>query len=944
MATKTLRILMLDDYPEQITQMADVFQRFTAGCVFDGASHAKEALQKWHKKPYDLIIMDQQWTNEKIPDDQLVDLEGNLPGKGRPERLEQGIGITRYLRKNKVKAPIIFATSAANIITARKAVTAGATTYYSKKTLLAQPDFALHFIKDNQGDYAFLQRNLSQLNLQADSLIKQDLISKRAVWNRKWPLIVQELLETLAAKGEMYLSITETLTNNELPSILERNLEPFTVHDLVDLLCIHGIVLKSEDIADHKQLENFILLNCNDGRLLAVLAPNMLDKVSSIPSSWDQQVITWRERYPGVLPATIKELALGPKAPYWDSERLVYAEVSEPSVAWSFESSGLSQRLPLAASAGRIGFPGANFWQQMQEQAAKIEALPNFTDQAASLFALYALNDKTTTLEIIPFPKHLLSKDSKQNIQPASHHLIHFHQGIPAQDKDIERQLAQLPNVEIFRSGYATDFEEQTLQTTLKAMAKVPGVNRTVWLATDFLHVRSGRLLHRFAQELDLVILAPQGICILECKASNLESDFRKAHGQVNDARKRLWGSADNKHGGIFLKPLLLNRLHELERQRRSLTTIPNDVLNAIPHSLKKRLYNKTTQQAQLIISDYYQPLEELMQQGAIDLKYVVRQDFLRPHNRKDISALLGLIVAPGSCLLDADQSAKGLSIYVFSRDHELSRVLQDWLKLPPIFNPMQLQLIRETLGYMSHGAESTALQELPDFTPERGIGELNGWRHVIGKLSWDPDGQLCTLLIRKSTNLSLQQRRIYQRWLVTALKNIPLELRWLDSRGLPPVYPRDFKKCALLLRGKLELASELTILPTLERLQAISSLLQLGWERPTAEVLGSGNLCPQPLAMRVFGQQHRRYGWLPGPPRKEEVEASAAYRQGLRWILEILTPWFNKADPIEIKVIALFQKTQAQLKDARQPMPKITALKNGLQIAMDYHNLEKKK
>src|SRR5579884_1521703 len=709
------RVLMIDDQPAEVDALRAAFLRLGETEAFEGANHAAEALDRLgpERDRFDLILLDQEWAPQIGPE-LLTDADGRLPAEGPPDYRRQGFGILRHLRQRGVTAPVVFCTRFADPVTALRAAEAGAATYYDKADLLSHPEWAFYTLQEGAADLAFVGRLLRRANVEADQLTCRWLAGQRAVWGRRWPLIAEAVVDRAAALGMAHASAGERLRleRTALPDILAACREPMAAVDLLSFLARHGV--GGELHARRREPFWLVAAAGGAGPLLAVAEPDARHVHNAAPPDWAEATTAAAAAVPNVLAADVRRWPVGPTDPFWGVAQVCAAAAEPaPADAWRLDGADGPGCRPLPALAGRIGAPGESFWRELERQARAVGGLEFFARRAASVAALFAVAASPAgpepRLRVVPFPSALLSDAALRRwARPPRQFLLQLQRGDPGppemSDADLDAELARLPGVEVRRGGWPHEFEEETLAVVLDALAAVPatpGRTRCVWLGCPFLHAEGGRRVTRWLREHDGVLLAPQGLLVLECKSSVLANDLLHGHQQVIEATRFVWGGSRGRSawGGAFLAPALLPRLAGLRPDER----VPNDVLAVVPDELARRLRTERGPHAADVVRDYYRELEAVpVRMGRPGLEH--DPSAVRRGRREEVPAVVGYVVAPD----DAGGTLPSSAV----RRSQLGELLRQWLRLPPVLTPAQQELVREGLLRLS-AADTAGLLEV---------------------------------------------------------------------------------------------------------------------------------------------------------------------------------------------------------------------------------------
>lgn len=942
------RILMVDDTPEQAEQMASVFTQLPEVTEFVTARHAAQALQTIESRPLDLILMDQQWTAPDLPNDYLTDLQGELPARERPESHRQGFGIMRYLRSADVRLPIVFATAVAEQNTALEAVEAGATNYFSKQDLLAHPEFALQCLSERPSDHGWLQRKLQQGGFRADRMARDWFVAKRSEWRRQWAWIAEALLDQAAGLGysELNAQTIHKLDCQVLPRLLQDYKETVTERSLREALAACDIDVSS--LGPFHYLEPFWLTVTASNALFMLLEPEALASDRSFPQDWQDTINTWRQHLPGIAQVTWQYLSMGPQAPFWGCSVLLTLTTAEGQWRLDTDTSQPGRR-PLPLLAGLWQAPGAVFYAEAEPFCRALTALDSWSTRAASIAPLFAIDPDAATLHWLPFPRRMLKPDIADRLgrQPLQQ-LLYLNRGVPVSAKltgeRLERAIRKLPKVEVWRCGWPYPFEEETLDKVMEVLAAHTNEGPfTLWLASEFAHFQSQNRLRPRIREYDLVLLAPQGLCLLECKASTLERDMRGGHWQVKEAREQLWASAAGGRrpvGSVLLDEVLLQRLERFHPKQNF--SLPQDLLAAAPPALRTELHacqNKT--QAKDTIRNYYARLRQVF----VKPSFEVNPDFLKPKNRKEIPAVVGFVVIPTT---PAQNRREGKTHnqdvqefyqnYVVTLNATLPERLEAWLNLPPVLDPTLQSQVRHALMHTSHGVEMLGQREFGGFTTTARQPGIGPWQVYLGHAAWsDRQHQPQTLLCRSAKKANLNQRDIYGQWLTTALRELSGHMAWLDVRGLPADQARDIHDLAIIVQGEIlspgkpgKGKGSLT-----DCLADLNALFKLGRDANVATVLGLSTDPPLPLLQRLPGTTRRRPLWLPGEPLRHSHAQTPAQNQGWCYLLEVLEQHLPVADYPWLEPLGkAMQQALSCLRDRRKDSPSLDPVADLLDTA----------
>lgn len=923
--TGRYRILMVDDWPEDAEAMRQALARVPEVKEFASARHAAEALEMLgpQRDRFDLILMDQMWERRQVPDPSvLTDAEGRLPAVGPPDWDYQGFGIMRFLRANHVTVPIIFCTRVPDWRRGLEVTKAGAFTYWDKPLLLNNPDWALYPLEEGAVDRGFVRRECDRRGLMWDRQAQEELVARRALWGRRWPAIVVALLEQAAARGLLHIDTRAVAQLDEaiIPKVTAQFREPLTEADLLDFLRGRGLVAK--------QVEHFAPfwhVREGSGTLYVILDPAAQQRDAILPLDWSAATRSWHNTQPVIAPAESHLWALGPTDPYWDTDKLCAIAVAADGREW----------VPFPSLAGRVGSPGATFWQELRTVCQGLTDFSPFRERAASLAALYAVGAKEedslpeSRLRVLPFPRELIRRGILgERERPPLQQLLGLHRGDPGPAElpttQLNEQLRLLPAVEVRRAGWATAFEEETLQVVLEHLARVPDPTglgeRCIWLGCDFLHVQGGNRLTVWPREFDLLLLAPQGLLLLECKDSVGPQDLAKGHVQVKDQRERIWCSRKGDFGGVFLQPVLEARLNQPDAVRRGGRIAP-DVLEVVPSGLRDRLEQaRNRSEALQAVQEHYRELTSLFTNPSLEIK----PGLLRPDNRRQVPVVVGFVVVPEEAARVAGRG-RALPLHLLPIGRDLPDRLGRWLQLPAAFTKEQLAQVRAALDHLCLAGDETGLRELHGFVAQERATDPTGlgWQVYHGRAEWiDQPQTLVVRILKPPVKHDLCQA--FGRWPVTVLRELTCDLRWLDARGLPAQQRRHVCRLALALHGKIRFLQMMQSWSTSEWLAAVLALWQLGSDPPVAEVLGSSAGTPAPIAQQLLPGTPWRYGWLPGEPELRPAATALsgeAERKGLVAVLDVLRQLLATKKELT-SLTELLQETHAQAADLRHPTP----------------------
>ena len=754
------------------------------------------------------------------------------------------------------------------------------------------------------------------------------------MWRRQWPAVVDGLLAEAAAAGDVALDarVLHRLIHRTLPHVLDRLREPPTEADLVALLERRAGLGPWEV----RRMEP-IWWACGGGRALALLDPAATAAGASVPPDWSAATGEWGRVNAAVLPTALTRWPLGPADPLWDGDQVIVLEPAAPGPPWRLtaESAAAGDLVPLPALAGRVGSPGQAFWDAAVAACRALGRPGPVADRTAFLAPLAALvaggaGSPPGGLRFLPCPRAVLRETGERWDRPPPQHLIYLHRG-QAPDRRLppereERELRQLPRVEVWRSGWPHPFEEEALRAVLEAVEGSPSAGScSVWVNGEFAHVVPGsRFLHR-ARECDLLLLAPAGLVQLECKSSLDPRDLDRGHGQMRERCGLLWaaGGRRGSGGGVFLLPLLMERLDKprgrWDRERAELARVAPPTLAA------KLRACRNPGEARRAVLDHYQDLADL------DDAYARRRQpladpgppaaELRRENRDAVPAVLGWVVVP-------DEIRVPLQPFQTRNGEDLRERLCRWLQLPPVFSPAALARVHESLSHLARAAEVAGVRDCEGFTANERRPGVIGWEVFAGEAAWT--GQPQTVLSRRLTSGRAAVRAHLGRWLARPLRNFAADLRWLDVRGLPATHERHLHRVALVVHGELRVltaAADLPLLTPAERLDAAAALVALGAAPAVSELLGESASDPAPLAQRLLPGEPWRHGWLPGePPRREETPDA---RRGLARVLAATLRLLSglDRDPVIAPALAALQRAGTAAADAAAPPPETTGL-----------------
>lgn len=923
------RILMVDDRVEQFAQMRDAVASLPEVERFDHARHAAEALDRTgpNRDAFDLILLDQEWDEDEVSPEYWTDLDGNLPARTAPERYRQGLGILRYLRNHGVTVPVVYATAVPTLEVLDEAIEAGAVSYYAKRDLKQRPVTLVELLEGRDTDLAFVRRELRRLDLSADSQFPRWLVGRRDCWRRRWMPLTRGLLEHAAAVGMDYLDAAalHRFRREVLPRLEREFREEMTATDLAEWLA---------NIGENAPWRIFHLppvwwaVHEEDARrAFVILAPEAVEGAAFAPPDWLQTTRELHTTAVPVLPTTLLHRALGPTDPFWDTLHLLLLQpLSEHRWALRSEDAADPCRMPLAAIAGRVGLPGEKFWQAALASASVLETSePVAACKFASLASLYAVElggspPAPMGLSLVPLPGNLVRTAALDHWQRSPRRqLLSLHDGaVPGEQRSegrLNAELKSLPRVEVWRASWPHPFEEETLQRVLAVLGASSGGPFAVWLGAEFLHGRLGRSgrLQFHARETDVLVAAPQGLCVLECKSSLNPRDLHKGYHQIKDQCEHLWCGEMHKrrHAGVFAAPLLRERLAV---KNVSWKKVLEELLVFVPPALAKRLRataNPTA--AATVVEEYYRGLEQALHKYRHAINACPPLDELRPDNRTGVPPLVGLVVLP-------EEFRGAAEHFVVRCSSELPDRLRAWLTLPPVWGTSELRTVVESLRHLCQGS-GQGLQDFEGFQPKQ-RRDLGAWRIFEGTEAVTGASQ--TLLVRPEKSLSEDARRFYAQWLALPLADLACDLRWLDARGLPATDPRHLQRLAVVLRGTTLVDAQLRVLPPAEQLGAVAALLRLGVHSGVSELLGAARSDPVAVAQRLMPGEPLRFGWLPGETPRETAARPA--ENGRRRVLAALLRLLSPVD--ERSPLAAAQQVLREMSSGRGPTSVDTVLK----------------
>ncbi len=528
---------------------------------------------------------------------------------------------------------------------------------------------------------------------------------------------------------------------------------------------------------------------------------------------------------------------------------------------------------------------------------------------------------------VVPVPDQLLTRQAihREKLSPLGQvYRLHFGtvpEHLPADGS--ETQLDLLTQVTVYRGPSVDAFEEQTLRVVLEVLAQVipttPGP-WFVWLGCDFLRLRfvnPPRLLAE-PSEFDVLILGPPGICLLECKGSLKLGDFDRGRDQLISRYQFIWAKEDQKHpqGGIFLRPVLARRLQNLNNQ----TSIPDDILQAVPESLAGHLRSRTVKEARQRIQSYYQPLEPLK----FDHWQRLTEDVL---SRRKTSVVLGTVVVP-----DALGQAQ-LADYMARIGKDLPGLLARWARRKALLLDPAFDRVSDALHHLAYSTSRSGLRQVYGFTPQTRCADLaDGWQVFSGQADVTQVPQT-TLLHTFEGPPEMARVHQYGHWQATVLGHWPCEFRWLDVRGLPPEDKRHIRRIAIVVQGELATAADLLTWEPPERLAAVEVLWRLGSDPAVRSVLGQSDDPPQPVAQRFLAGQPWRWAWLPPHPLAKRgasgvrsafrLAPARLQRKGLRHVVTALLELVDHSAEVLLAPVAdLLRSFRKQLQGSRGPVP----------------------
>ncbi len=947
------RLLMVDDQPVEVERLrAEIMAHVDEVEEVVGVQHAAAAVEALQQKTFHLVLMDQQWSPSNVEAAQLVDVDGNLPPRGQVDWDRQGFHVMRYLRNQGWEIPIIFCTRVGTLRTSRQATEAGAYTYYDKADLLANPHWVLYPLTDGVRDMAYVRRECQRLRLDTAGFVQQWLVGQRPIWGRQWTGIVTTCLEALAAQGAVHLSPREIdqFELGILPGVLREFQEPTRPDDLLAFLSRRGFAC-----VDARRCKPFWLITTEDPSCprLLVLDPADQHRNPRPPGGWAESTRQWHRKHPAVVPVDLRSWSVGAVDPYWGVEQ-VFALCPEVSEGLP----DLAEFSAFPSKSGRIGQLGPDRWDQLAEICEDLQQAEDFLARATSIASAYFLNPRVEPdsptegsdglpCAVVPIPDGLIHPEivQKESGGPLVQLLRLHSTSTPSEESadEVRQRLQLVSRVTVYRGPSANAFEEQVLQVVLQTLSQV--LQRAsgpwfVWLGCDVLHVRSsqsrrGPRLNVWPREVDVLILGPPGICVLECKDSLKPSDLNRGRDQLIDLRQVVWCGLDRRQhwGGVYLLPVLEHRLAGMGRHSQ----VPDDVLQAVPARLADAVTPLRGRQSVLNeIRNFYRPLEQVFVNPGQTLR---RQDFNLARNR--ISAVIGYVVVPD----DFDRRGRaGIAPYIQRLQRDLPQVLQKWATLPAAFtddgtSQSAFSVVREALHDLALTPTRPGLQQVYGFAPEETEPDLlDGWQVLSGQAELTQQQQ--TVLVHTFTRSPTRAHlHGYGPWRATGLRDLSCEFRWLDVRGLPPVEQRHVRRLAIVAQGRLGDADAISQWDPGSRLVAIEALWRLGAEPAVSGVLGESSNLPQPLAQQLMPGQAWRFAWLPGhppPPTKGQSGERPEFvlaplhiqRRGLDYVLTALLSLLSDLeDPILKRVREILAEAQAALKERNTPLPNTNAL-----------------